>query len=290
MRRINKTGAFTLVEILTTMVIIGILLAVLIPALNQVNKSAMNVKQKAQFHTLEMGLETFRTDTGDYPASYFLLDPSLSSESYCSSQRLAEAMIGRDGLGFHPSSLYHPKGLADMDSDGAIDDLVYHAQTDMSYETALQNRQARKGPYLELESANAVKLSDIYLNYSSLANSYVLVDSFSKVKHRTTGKKIGMPILYYRADRNKIGNDPTTPLLNTYNIYDATNGLLSLDPPFGGSHPMRSNYTLFYSRIRNPNFTSPDRPYRSESFILQSAGYDGLFGTADDVYNFDEGK
>jgi len=53
---------------------------------------------------------------------------------------------------------------------------------------------------------------------------------------------------------------------------------------------MRSNYTLFYSRIRNPNFTSPDRPYRSESFILQSAGYDGLFGTADDVYNFDEGK
>ena len=73
MRRINKTGAFTLVEILTTMVIIGILLAVLIPALNQVNKSAMNVKQKAQFHTLEMGLETFRTDTGDYPSSYFLL-------------------------------------------------------------------------------------------------------------------------------------------------------------------------------------------------------------------------
>ncbi len=28
------------------------------------------------------------------------------------------------------------------------------------------------------------------------------------------------------------------------------------------------------------------RPYRSDSFILLSAGFDGEYGTRDDVYNF----
>ncbi len=31
-------------------------------------------------------------------------------------------------------------------------------------------------------------------------------------------------------------------------------------------------------------------PYRAESYVLMSAGKDGLFGTADDVYNFEMGK
>jgi len=107
MRPIKRKDAFTLVEILTTMAIIGILLAVLIPALNQVNKSAMNVKQRAQFHTLEMGLETFRTDMGDYPSSVW--NTTLYG-TYSASQRLAEAMVGRDGLGFHPDSIFHANG------------------------------------------------------------------------------------------------------------------------------------------------------------------------------------
>jgi hypothetical protein len=29
------------------------------------------------------------------------------------------------------------------------------------------------------------------------------------------------------------------------------------------------------------------RPYRRDSYILISAGYDGLYGTADDVLNFE---
>ena len=29
------------------------------------------------------------------------------------------------------------------------------------------------------------------------------------------------------------------------------------------------------------------RPYRADSYILISAGYDGLYGTRDDICNFD---
>lgn len=292
-KREKMRGGFTLVEILTTMVIIGILLAVLLPALSHVSKSATTVKQKAQFHTLEMGLETFRTDTGDYPPSYFLF---VAGASYSGSQRLAEAMVGRDGLGFHPESIYRPDGR-----NAANVEIYYPGISGAGFTDAdrAANLATRKGPYLELESANAIKLSDIYLNYGQLVNSYVLVDSFNKVKNLTTGKKIGMPILYYKADRNKIGNsavDTDWPN-NTYNLddsYGGGTGLLAFAPPFAAAgvafHPMATDFTLFYNRIKNPNFTAPERPYRAESFILHSAGHDGLYGTVDDVFNFDEGK
>lgn len=274
----SKARAFTLVEILTTVTIIGILLAILIPALNQVGKTALNVKQKAQFHTIEMALEAFRSDRGDYPPSVW--DGPLY-DNYSASQRLAEAIIGMDGLGFHRDSVFNPySGLYDPPIDLAV----------------------RKGPYLELESANAVLLSHIFGTSLPLLDSYVLADSFRTVRHQLTGKKTGMPILYYKANRLGIGNseDPSNWASNTYNLSDSygnpvsatSTAILSKPHPIFGVHPLsfRENASMFYQRIQNPNFISPLRPYRAESFILHSAGPDGRFGTADDVFNFDEGN
>ena len=274
MQNRNRTiRAFTLVEILTTVAIIGILLAVLLPALNQVGKSALTVKQKAQFHTIELGLETFRTDIGIYPPSVF--DDTLY-DNYSASQRLAEALIGMDGLGFHRDSAFNPYAS------------LYNPPIDLA---------VRKGPYLELESANAVKLDAIYASSTPLFNSYVLVDSFRTVKHRQTGKKTGMPILYYKANRTKVGLNPASTewVNNTYNFEDSfrgATGLTKINHPIFGPHPMNdpANAVVFYNRIQNPNFTNPKRPYRAESFLLHSAGHDGLFGTPDDVFNFDEGN
>lgn len=282
----NRTiRAFTLVEVLTTVAIIGILLAVLIPALNQVGKTALVVKQKAQFHTIEMGLEAFRSDRGQYPPSEWNTG-MLGFGYYSASQRLAEAIIGRDGYGFHTSSQLRG------------DDSVFYAPA-VDLAANPDNLAARKGPYLELESANAVTLRNIYANLPSpmYVDSYVLADSFRTVKHRTTGKKTGMPILYYRADTTKVGLNPDQAAWdnNTYNLNDSHGGgmgLLSSAHPVYGAHPLNipANSSAFYGRIRNPNFTNPPRPYRAESFILHSAGPDGKFGTADDLFNFDEGN
>src|SRR5210317_804294 len=102
-RKINKTAGFTLIELLTTMAVIGILLGLLIPALNMVSKTATKVKQKAQFHAIGTALEAFRNDYGDYPRSVW---DTATYGDYSASQRLAEAIVGRDGFGFHPDSWF----------------------------------------------------------------------------------------------------------------------------------------------------------------------------------------
>lgn len=293
-------GGFTLTEMLTALAVIAVLLALLIPALSMVQKKAQVVKQRAQFHAIEVALEAFRSDWGDYPPSEYNM--AKYGNGSVASFRLAEALIGGDGLGFHPNSVFYQDYLFDMDGDGTIEagELVYHATSDLGGETAEQNRAARKGPYLELETANAVKLQDIYgSDTGSLSGTmFVLADAFPK-KMKATGKEVGMPILYYRANVNQIGMDPDRAnwSTNTYNLndsYAAGTGIISLTVPFQTPktfHDLNEDASddgidWFYKVIANPNFTSPPRPYRANSFLLQSAGPDGLYGTADDLFNF----
>ena len=51
--------------------------------------------------------------------------------------------------------------------------------------------------------------------------------------------------------------------------------------------PITSDVMIFYDNIYNENITAVDRPYRSDSYILLSAGFDGEYGTDDDVFNFE---
>lgn len=292
---------FTLVEMLTALAVIAVLLALLIPALNMVQKKAQTVKQRGQFHAIEVGLEAFRADWGDYPPSEYALNYGIQGDTApftCAAQRLAEALVGRDGLGFHKSSVFRARGLADVDGDGAIDGSVYHANINMPYETAANNLAARKGPYLELETANAVQINQ-YFSPGMIDDTYVLADAFPK-KMTRSGKECGMPILYYRANTSQIGNNPLHDDwdYNTYNLNDSYcdgQGIIRRPIPFQSSEPAHpladcwsderaANY--FYGMIKNPNFTSPERPYRANSFLLHSAGPDGLYGTPDDMFNF----
>ena len=295
LRQIHKRRGFTLVELLTTLAVIGVLLGLLIPALNQVGKMAANVKQKAQFHAIGTALEAFRNDYGDYPPSTWNGSvPNITTASH----NLAEALVGRDGLGFHPRSEFLSDGMADVNGDGA-NELIYDAVNGIDVlgylETPAENLAARKGPYLELENANAVLLQNLSVNRPNLdQEGYVLVDMYKQVKNAATGKEVGMPILYYKANKLKIGNEPypTSPKTwadNTFNLNDSFCGSLGFIGGIGHyGGDVLSNASIFYNAIANPNFTSPPRPYRAESFILQSAGPDGLYGTADDVFNFDQ--
>jgi type II secretory pathway pseudopilin PulG len=311
----KKTG-FTIVELLTVMSIIILLISLLVPALNRVRRYAQGVKQRAQFHGIAVALDLFNAENEGYPDSNAFDDQGLP---YCGAMKLAEAMVGQDLKGFNPKSRFRRDGFDNFikppalwvgmpypptgTCGGAADAVCYN-----------ENVKSRK-MCLQLENANAFQLRDIYTAAVIAApspqcstgfdqNTFVLCDIYTRVTNITTGKKMGMPILYYRAEPTKTahfasGND----VVLDKNIYDVRDNQCLIDMGLPWSifvHPMaRAGQTsngpvsplwpgLFYDKTRNNKIPGGDRPYREDSYILLSAGFDGEYGTSDDIFNFGE--
>jgi len=301
--------AFTIVELLTVMSIVIVLISLLVPAVSRVRQYAKRVKQNAQFHSIAAALEMFTNEFEGYPDSDSL---DASGEAYCGAMKLCEALVGQDMLGFHPDSRFRASGRDDNGNWLYVTDPI--AAADIGTPLYKQNLRARKGPFLELEGANAYSLSDMYTDPSYVApfsTSYhvdggiskaqmVLCDEYPRVNNVYTGKRIGMPVLYYKADVSKLRHDVG---LISENIYDSRDNQDLVDKPLpwdlGYNHPMSAAGTtpddvpaegpaLFYQMTRDENVPAADRPRRPDSYILISAGYDGLYGTDDDVFNFEE--
>ena len=287
----NRKAAFTIVELLTVMSIIVILIGLLVPALNKVRQYAYEVKQKAQFHSIDAAIELFNSEFDGYPPSD-ALDPDRVP--YCGAMKLCEAMMGRDLMGFHPDSIFR--------SSQASDDILY---PDPSNTVAYTNSlSARKGPYLPLENANAYQLMDLYEQTGPFeGRNFVLCNVFRRVTHLQSGQRVGMPILYYKANTTNTLHDIDNPD-NPQNIYDYRDNheLVMLGKPFdpppgGGQHRLAIDPIVstpgyrFYMNTTNEKVLATARaavrPYRSDTYILISAGYDGEYGTPDDICNFD---
>ncbi len=267
----NRKAAFTIVELLTVMSIIVILIGLLVPALNKVKRFARDVNQKSQFHSMEAALELFNSEYDRYPPSDEL---DTDGDYYCGAMKLAEAMMGQDLMGFHPDSLFTSAGGGRYVPNTVKD---------------------RKGALLPLENANAYKFGSLYDETGPYEPGlFVLCDVYNRVTNKDTGKRVGMPILYYKADTSKSTHD-ITDAGNPENIYDYLDNyeLVSLGfpgkalPPGGPSHELADDPERFYLNTKNYKVDSINRPFREDSYILISAGWDGEYGTADDICNFD---
>ncbi len=64
---------FTLVELLVVIVVLGILIALLLPAINSAVKTARNAAVLAEINQLSQALENFKAKYGDYPPSRIYL-------------------------------------------------------------------------------------------------------------------------------------------------------------------------------------------------------------------------
>ncbi len=278
MRR-KRTG-FTIVELLAALGIIALMVGLLIPALSVVRNKAKEVKQKAQFTTIGLALTVFKNDFGDYPRSDWLIPPARGSD-YGGSQKLTEALLGWDLLGFHPDSDYR--------SNGRNDDrvFIYDANNPVFFDQ-------RKGPYLDLASANAYRLGNISIRYPGMfyntgplaPNTFLLCDVFgSKKITLSNGEtvKAGAPVLYYRA------NTSGKTIREIYNVQDNDALVQVKQQADNKEHPLTrpgGQFQYFYEYIRDPKISARAWPYRSDSYILISAGADGLYGTGDDIRNF----
>jgi prepilin-type N-terminal cleavage/methylation domain-containing protein len=285
----DKKSAFTLVELLAVLGIIAILVALLIPALTMVRKMAKETQQKAQITTIELALTAFKNDYGDYPPSIDTLNGAYNpgSGDYCGAQKLAEALVGWDLMGFHPKSAWRADG---KDKDGGND--AYLGATTGTPAEKEENLKARKGPYLELATANAFRLEQLFTNTWSLKKeTFVLCDVFGKKSVTIGGKavKAGAPILYYRANTSSKTLEATQFSERIYDVYDDDYLVAVKEIDDGVPQPLgdtTSSYQFFYKYIRDPKVTTVKWPCRPDSYILISAGADGLYGTSDDICNF----
>jgi prepilin-type N-terminal cleavage/methylation domain-containing protein len=305
---------FTLVELITVVAIIAILVALLVPAVNVARRMAKDTQQRVQLTAIDVGLTAFRNDFGDYPPSNPSdgrnpYDPCSLTPTYCGAQKLADALVGRDMRGFNPQAY---GDLATTDGGKNKTNDVYYP--DLSTLTADQLTVAlggRKAMYLDMGTANAFRLCAIsnvkpglYANVGGLApDSTVLCDVYGRMTiqmHEGSVVKevrVGSPILYYRANTSeKISR-------RIYNYYDNygfvrvkelnDKGLGVQAGLWGDGVSVADATNNFYGFIRDPRVAPTDNtspalgmPYRSDSYILVSAGADGRYGTSDDICNF----
>ena len=302
----SKQSGLTMVELLTVAAIISLLIGLLIPALSTVRRIAKETKQKAQLTAIDLALTTFKNDYGDYPPSngWYYTAPGGPSD-YCGAQKLAEALLGWDLLGFHPKSAWRADGLDASAGPWTYDPLMTR---DSDGDGVADTLHERKGRYLELGSSDAFRLGitaqhDGRFDFSRIssvlapaADTFVLCDAFAVKKIRLANGKMaaaGSPILYYKA------NTAQKTIRNIYEVRDndaiadakeqedhikkpsAPGGLIF--NPLGNPANV---YDFFYRYIQDPKITANQWPYRHDSYLLISAGADGFYGTGDDICNF----
>lgn len=314
MKTRNKKKGFTIVELLTVMAIIALLLAILTPALSMVRKIAKDTAQRAQFHSVDVALEAYSGDIGEYPPSQTLPwdsasnEPGTPAEYTVGAMHLAEALIGRDLLGFDPWS----SGDAYADSTGSLKDQIYAKSPPGKIADVNASLDRRKGPYLDVQNAGAYQIHQLYSDKKDVFdnNSYpapVLTDIYYVKTISSPGSKTvkaGSPILYYRANlstktfyNSSQGTHDVTNDEAATSIFDSQDNEPLLDLPAltnNSEHHFKKGYNNtqyggrdnFYDMITNPSITTQVRPYNQTTYILMSAGYDGIFGTPDDIYNF----
>ena len=276
--------AFSFERVIISVLIIAIVLLCILFRMPNPHRYSPDVKQRAQLKSIEIAIELWESEFDVYPPSDALDE---TGAQYCGAMKLSEAVMARDLLGYHPSSVFRSDGT---DAEG---NKLYPDSRTLSAEAYKDNLSARKGPYLPLDNANAYALINLYGQGNTgpfEPNHRILCDVFKRVKHRKTRKKVGMPILYYKADTEKTShdvNDPNNPD-NVYNYKD-NHALLALGVPGKPrvKHPMYEDPKIFYEITKNHKNLTQNEPHRPDTYILLSAGPDGLYGTPDDIANFE---
>lgn len=305
-RSSTRTAAFTLVELLTVVSIIALLMGILLPSLARARDQAKRVKAQSQLEAIGKGLELFRNEHRDeYPKSKPGPDPvtddaSMPSISGTNAMQgahwLARALVGYD--------------LRGNDYDFHMLDGCAAAQANLcKYNSYLKNAPPtgpqRRGTYLDLDAAKIVRDNDTAGGPSSAypyANArFVVLDEY------------GFPILYYKANPsgNGIGDNPVNdgtagPRVYYQNDNERITGSANVSDGWQlkgsphllkdfGNNPGDPNTFLHYFTNQEAYQASGGasggyvKPYNAETFILISAGKDGIYGTSDDVKNFKVG-
>lgn len=301
----KNVKGFSIVELLTVMSIIVLLLSLLLPGMNMVRRYAKDLTQRSQFHDITVGLDLFFNDEMNDLEDENYVDSSQNGTDgnpYCGAMKLCEAMRGQDGLGLHEDSKLNEDDVTGYAAElypawGGVLPSAYTAEQ-------ISNLRARV-KYIDEDKINVTSLSQLYSNVGLFTavdpneggGCAVLTDVYKKFRNIDTSEKVGLPILYYRADSGKLNHNIDLPgdPQNIYNYMDNQDLLdLGLPDEPGFIHPLFQDVAnppsaegeLFYEVTRNEKAPSIHQPYNKGTYILIAAGHDGIYGTRDDICNF----
>ncbi|MBP7937658.1 MAG: prepilin-type N-terminal cleavage/methylation domain-containing protein [Phycisphaerae bacterium] len=299
-RRVHsaRRSGFTLIELLTVVGIIALLIGILMPSLSRARDQAKRTKVAKQLDSIGTNLEMFQNDFGQYPDSSLGADPLLSTGLFPDGRNLsgahwlARAMVGYDTKGVDA------KGLT-LARSGTC---------------TTANFKDRKGPYVEAETYRRDNDTEKF----QVGSDSDFVPTQRMVLFEDSYKS---PVLYYRAktqaeypftagdtwtgvyslkDNQEITGSTTAGLkgwnftgqatiisgknvLHRLGIFGATRSGTVMTLTSETSEPQSFARTLYSeSSMKVANVLKPVRP---DSFVLITAGKDGVFGTADDVSN-----
>jgi prepilin-type N-terminal cleavage/methylation domain-containing protein len=246
--RRGTAGGFTLVELLVVMGIIGLLIGLLIPAINYAITAARCGATKSTIAGLSTGLYAFKADWGIFPPSR-----KVSTRDGVGDGNYLQWTYGFEAL---PLYLIGPQGNGWGAGASKVSPFLTVAV-------------AQCGPYYQAESPNITVVRD---NFPALPQSIG-----GGATHSASGC-----ILYYRFEPNE--QAPTSGPDQTYTRKLA--GLLDYqdNSPAGTTRPEQGfcsqNHFLLSVVIPGPTggSTLPAR-WRSEDFVLISSGPDRAFGT-----------
>ena len=91
-------------------------------------------------------------------------------------------------------------------------------------------------------------------------------------------------IYNYQDNAALIKLGPVKDPVNTKHLYDPSEPYTYTDPK--GAGKTGNGQQRFYDTITDHSARTFRKPFNPQTFILMSAGYDGIFGTKDDVTNF----
>ncbi|MCK5565171.1 MAG: type II secretion system protein [Planctomycetes bacterium] len=322
----RQANGFTLIELLVVISIIVLLLGILVPGMRAFKRTADNLKQKSRFHSMEVGLELYYKDFLKYPESKALPAGSttgvVNGAHHLAEALFGRDMKGFD----YKSNWYAltdsliPDIYANDNNSTVQTDIDASAARRKGPYVDLKDVGAFRlnaGIGVPWYPGSGIAVSTetggtIYAggdDYPSPVISDIFYKKIIKVANLETGVeqgfRVGTPVLYFKAntdEKQSRGYDadgtPITDyrhLIYNYEDNEAMFGLPQVTGPETDdekNHHYRKGYNsntgdeLFYDDITNEKVEQYARPVNARSFLLISAGRDGIYGTDDDVTNF----
>jgi prepilin-type N-terminal cleavage/methylation domain-containing protein len=312
-RRSQRHRAFTLVELLTVISIITLLIAILLPSLRRARQQARRAKDQKLLRVLESGLETYHHDFGRYPDSaegpdgLLLPGDAAPARKMPGAYWMARALGGFDSLGVDTKAV-----MLEWAAGAALTPQDFHLPGGRYAE--------RRGAYIDTRSLGNSAGFDGNTGGSRLmvqdeegaAVLYYAANSRKQDPFSICGigtKPVGsdpedFPGIYNQSDNAVLTGGYTAQKFSGHTASDPVAaagvdfartgfkhglGYFPKDPTNLHEKPPadykgKNFIDDLHSEVLHQT-SGVVRPANPDTFILISAGSDGLYGTEDDVTN-----